>query len=1196
MAGPRGELVGDAYVRIFADTRFMKRAIERDLKAAARKDADSWMDEFDKTIRESADKHLAKSRQSLVDALTGGDFDAMLKRSGNSVDDFVESIRKDIDKLQRDTEKRWTLIGKKTGNLSKDFDAARESLERWADKARVREFNEAISRSHEEALRLNRDYDTLSRRLTDARRRALDLTRGLDPAIMQRFGQKINEAFSDRNIDRINLLARSIQRVRDVTEKAAQAQRKADAEFAKMYDEAVRLNKEFDKFTQRLNESRQKATDLMKGLNNRRIRQFGKDIEDAFNARDLKRVDALGAAIKRLADRATTSHHRFTFFRRGIDNLSNSMEGMSHRGGIVADTLTAPVRLITAIGKAAAGALKPLENMGQSVGGLGGSLLTTVPGLVAMTITLGAAIAILPLFISFITLATGAVVALAGAITYGLIGAILPLGPMLLALAGGVGAVVFAIKGMDKAQRQMLSPLKDWFKSTAKTVAAHLFRNLGDDLHYVRSILTDFAGPLLVRSADALRGAGERFLAAMTGPDMDKTLDAYGVKLPKILGQLASAFGNMLTGILGFFEPVLDFGLRFSRNLNGLMKDFSRWANSARGQNSIRDFMDKAWRGAKTLWDIIKQVSRALAGLFSAGEKDGQGMLRSIDRIVKKFADWTNSKQGREDLKRWFRDARKFAGDVADAIGDIGGALGDMDTEGSRKDLLDLLHALAGLARWADRHADLMGKISDAIRFTVPVSQIAHAIKFLKNVDWRQLGWDVVNDIYDGIVAGAKKIRDFDWGGLGHDIVSGLIHGIKAALGIDTLVDDWNRYIVAPFKSLFGISSPSTLFRGFGQDIVQGLINGLRAGAGHLWSAISGAFNSFIGRVRDWAGRAVDAGARGLGRLPGRATDALKGLGSAIVSPFRSAATRAGSLALTLVNRAAGFLSRLPGRAGKAISALPGRIGGIFSTARSRAGSLASSLVSRAVALLSPLPGRARSAISGLPGRVGSVFSSAGARARALAASLVSGSVGRLSALPGRASSAISALASRVGGQFSRAVGVARSGAQRILGAIGVLGSLPGRAARLVSGVVGAISGPFRTAYSIVRGIVSSIAGLVGQAQSLASRAASIISRIPHPHLATGGIVYGRTTATIGEAGPEAVVPLNRPLSQVDPAVRALSALAQGKASTSASSEGPRRITYNTFTEGAIKVLTPAADPVIVAEQTFDRIVTGIAG
>lgn len=49
------------------------------------------------------------------------------------------------------------------------------------------------------------------------------------------------------------------------------------------------------------------------------------------------------------------------------------------------------------------------------------------------------------------------------------------------------------------------------------------------------------------------------------------------------------------------------------------------------------------------------------------------------------------------------------------------------------------------------------------------------------------------------------------------------------------------------------------------------------------------------------------------------------------------------------------------------------------------------------------------------------------------------------------------------------------------------------------------------------------------------------------PRFASGKMVFGRTRAIIGESGPEAVVPLRRNLSQVDPSVRWLSAIAQGE-------------------------------------------------
>ncbi|QUE25587.1 tape measure protein [Microbacterium phage SadLad] len=87
---------------------------------------------------------------------------------------------------------------------------------------------------------------------------------------------------------------------------------------------------------------------------------------------------------------------------------------------------------------------------------------------------------------------------------------------------------------------------------------------------------------------------------------------------------------------------------------------------------------------------------------------------------------------------------------------------------------------------------------------------------------------------------------------------------------------------------------------------------------------------------------------------------------------------------------------------------------------------------------------------------------------------------------------------------------------------------------------------------------------------------------------ASGGKVFGATRALIGEAGPEAVVPLNRPLSQVDPSVRALSAFAQGIPFAGGGIAGGGRTELNIM-PGAI-VVQGSDDPRAVALEVVDAI------
>lgn len=102
------------------------------------------------------------------------------------------------------------------------------------------------------------------------------------------------------------------------------------------------------------------------------------------------------------------------------------------------------------------------------------------------------------------------------------------------------------------------------------------------------------------------------------------------------------------------------------------------------------------------------------------------------------------------------------------------------------------------------------------------------------------------------------------------------------------------------------------------------------------------------------------------------------------------------------------------------------------------------------------------------------------------------------------------------------------------------------------------------------------------------------VGAIPTGPSAAGRIATRPTYGLYGESGPEAIVPLDRPLSQVDESVRRLSAIAQGiyPASTSSGSGDDRSITVEA---GAI-VVPGTPDPELTAEAVLDRLVAAVQG
>jgi DNA repair ATPase RecN len=94
--------------------------------------------------------------------------------------------------------------------------------------------------------------------------------------------------------------------------------------------------------------------------------------------------------------------------------------------------------------------------------------------------------------------------------------------------------------------------------------------------------------------------------------------------------------------------------------------------------------------------------------------------------------------------------------------------------------------------------------------------------------------------------------------------------------------------------------------------------------------------------------------------------------------------------------------------------------------------------------------------------------------------------------------------------------------------------------------------------------------------------------------MASGGTLYGPTRILAGEAGPEAIVPLNRPLSQVDPSVRALSAFAQGLRPMASGGVvgGGKQIVIEA---GAIVVEDRSGDPRRTGNEVFRRLIEDVA-
>jgi hypothetical protein len=297
------------------------------------------------------------------------------------------------------------------------------------------------------------------------------------------------------------------------------------------------------------------------------------------------------------------------------------------------------------------------------------------------------------------------------------------------------------------------------------------------------------------------------------------------------------------------------------------------------------------------------------------------------------------------------------------------------------------------------------------------------------------------------------------------------------------------------------------------------------------------------------------------------------------------------SLIPDLVNAIVGWFARLPGM----ILAVLGNLASVFVQWVAGVPAAVSGIIDQVIAPWRGLAGKIITGAGNLASQFGTWVSGLPGQARANARSIAD-------AYSGLASKAVSRMGSftkAIADWFSSAPGRARTNANSIANAYsGLAKDAMRRAGNLGYAVEDwgqkAVSAANRTANAIVdqfSGLNKRIVREIGPVEVKVKiimpdiPRPTVVANVKVPKTADGGVFSGAQVRMIGEAGPEAVVPLNRNLSQVDPAVRALSAFAQGlkipNTADGAVVGGDAKMN--------VTIVTPTEDPRAVAAEVFAR-------
>lgn len=372
----------------------------------------------------------------------------------------------------------------------------------------------------------------------------------------------------------------------------------------------------------------------------------------------------LHATSERTANSTEKLEKRFSHLDNTVGDFNRTM--MAGRNAI---SLVKFPALIAGAGAAA-----------QAVGALGG-------GVIALTGALG------PASGALIEYAAGA-----AALGQGLAVVKLGLGDVGKALGGNKNA----LKALNPEQRAFLKDLKASKKEIAglgRAASKGLLPGFSDALKNVGPVI-DRLKPIFKSTGQVIGSLADQ--GARLVRSWGKDLNRVG----RLNVQTIGALGNAALSLVDALKNVLIAGRPLVHWFNELIVKGASWvqtqAAAGRESGKMAKFFEHTRAVLTTLGHTIANVSKGLFNIFKGGVPLGNDMLANLEKLTKKFADWSDSTKGKNQISDFFKRVKGPLYEVIGLTGDLSSAIGrllnpkDQSSEiiGKLRDLVPLLESV----------------------------------------------------------------------------------------------------------------------------------------------------------------------------------------------------------------------------------------------------------------------------------------------------------------------------------------------------------------------------------------------------------------------------------------------------------------------------------------------------------------------
>lgn len=193
---------------------------------------------------------------------------------------------------------------------------------------------------------------------------------------------------------------------------------------------------------------------------------------------------------------------------------------------------------------------------------------------------------------------------------------------------------------LSKAEKALAKDIKsftDEYEAWQRSLQPQVFPVIAQGLDLMRQGL-QAATPLARSASGALLTLGKDAETALRGPFWQEFLDDVNTQIPVALTGLGRSFGNVVTGIAGILDAFLPFTPTIVGGVEQATRAFSEWGQNLEDNPGFKEFIEFVKREAPQVWELIKNVAKALGNVAEAVGPLGVGAFAGLNLLAELVA------------------------------------------------------------------------------------------------------------------------------------------------------------------------------------------------------------------------------------------------------------------------------------------------------------------------------------------------------------------------------------------------------------------------------------------------------------------------------------------------------------------------------------------------------------------------------